>query len=92
MITAGMLAIFDCVVRQQPAEAAAMLSQPVESDAERSAFSKLRPAFAACLPPDQQFKMRASNVRPFIAETFYTLTRLSGGSAPPVSTEPAGAD
>ena len=76
LMSAGMMALFDCVVREQPAEVAEMLRAPIESPGETQAFAKLTPAFVTCLPANWQVKMRASNVRPYLAEAFYTLTKL----------------
>lgn len=81
LMSAGMLALFDCVVREQPAEVAEMLRAPIESPGETQAFAKLTPAFLTCLPANWQVKMRASNVRPYLAEAFYTLTKLKQASA-----------
>lgn len=64
----------DCVVRQSPAEAKALVLAPVESEAETAALGSIRMTLAECVVEGQQLKLNKSLVREMIAEPLYRLT------------------
>ena len=67
----GLLAFAYCVVRQDRADASAMVAAPTASKVQLAALSTLRPALATCLPQGQQIKLSKPILEGSIAEILY---------------------
>jgi hypothetical protein len=81
---AGVFAVFDCAVRNDPRRVAGILAHPPESEQEAAAFAGLAPALSQCQAAGKtRIEFTASFARPYMSEILYTLSRLRAGAAPP---------
>jgi hypothetical protein len=69
-------ALANCVVRQSPAAARAVLDTPPASAEEGAALDALRPAIANCLQGADEARMNRPGLRALVALTLYRAGRL----------------
>ena len=69
----GLLALADCVTRQDPAGVRELLLAEVGTAREAKAFGALKPSFGPCLYSDQSIEFSRASLRSFLAETLYRL-------------------
>jgi hypothetical protein len=67
----------ECVVRQSPAKANALLMTEPESAAESDRFEALSPALLACTPEDKTLKLTKFLLRGTIALNYYRLAQAT---------------
>lgn len=70
----------DCVVRENPAGAHALLMAKPFSRADTAAVEELKPSFAACLSEGQTVRLTRPAMRAFVGEAAYKLA-LAGSRA-----------
>ena len=68
---------YDCVSRREPAKVQAFLVTPPMSDAEAAAFNSLKATIVGCQPKGESWELRAYFARRYLAETYYTLMKVS---------------
>ena len=66
-------ALANCVVRNSPVAARAVLDTPVTSAEEARALDALRPAIGSCLQPPEQVELNPIGLRSLVALAFYHL-------------------
>ena len=70
-------ALGNCVIRQAPAEARAVLDTPATSESEGTALEALRPAIQACLQGADEARMNRPGLRSLIALSLYHAARVT---------------
>lgn len=73
----ALMEFYDCIARRQPQRVQAFLKTQPVSDEEAAAFAALADDIRACLMKGQQWRLQATRSRPFLAESFYSLMRLT---------------
>jgi hypothetical protein len=73
----AIMEFYDCITRRQPQKVQAFLRTQPTSDGEAAAFAALSKDIGACIRKGQQWTLQASRSRPFLAESFYSLMRLT---------------
>ena len=70
----------ECVVRNAPAEARALLLTVPDSPEEKPSFDALQPALAECLPAGSTLRFGRTSLRGTIAINYYRLARAALGA------------
>ena len=70
----------ECVVRNAPAQARALLLTVPDSPEEKSSFDALQPALAECLPEGSTLRFGKTSLRGTIAINYYRLARAALGA------------
>ena len=76
-VTAYLSRYGECVVRNDPANAKALLLSREGTVAESGAFASLRPVFAHCLPPNQTLRFSRIQLRGLVALNYARLALAS---------------
>ena len=77
---AGPVALFDCVVRANPASAVTMIEARPESPEEAQAFQAIVPALQACAPATGALRIKPYEVRLWVASSLYRQVAKAPGA------------
>ncbi len=67
----------ECVARADPNGVRQLITSRVESSTETTSFAALLPKFSACIVKDNEIRFSKSNLKGFLAEGLYRLSRAS---------------
>jgi hypothetical protein len=78
----GLMRIADCVVRNAPVQARALLATSPATHGEARALSAVEPLFRSCQAPLAPLPFSAEMMRGTVAESLFRLSRTSGAAGP----------